>query len=78
MSKQFHCSKCGGSMIEGFAMELPTGRQAVNCWVEGIVERSWWTGIKFINKRRHPITTYCCDKCGYLESFANLNIQGWK
>jgi hypothetical protein len=78
MGKQLQCSKCGGSMVEGFAMELPTGRLAVNSWVEGKVERSWWTGIKFANKRRHPITTYCCNKCGYLESFADLDVQGFK
>ena len=79
MAKEFQCIKCGGSMLEGFAMGgPPTGRVAVNSWVEGKVERSWWTGIKFANKRGHPITTYCCDKCGYLESFADLNVQGFK
>jgi hypothetical protein len=63
-------------MTEGFAMTLPSGRLAVNCWVEGIIERSKWKGIVFTGKRRHPITTFCCDKCGYLESFADVGIKG--
>ncbi len=78
MGKELQCSKCGAPMLEGFAMELPTGRQAVNSWVEGKIERSFWTGIKFANKRRHPIATYCCSKCGYLECYADLAVQGFK
>lgn len=69
------CVKCGGSMTKGFVMELPTGRQAVTTWVEGEIEKSFWTGIKFIKKRQIPIATYCCEKCGYLESYADMTKQ---
>jgi len=65
-------------MTEGFVMEIPNGRIAVNSWVEGAPEKSFWTGIKFRNKRRHPFKTYCCDQCGYMESYANLSLHGWK
>jgi len=75
MSKIIKCCKCGGSMIEGFAMTLPTGRLAVNYWVEGIIERTKWKGIIVKNKRRHPISTFCCDKCARLESFADVSIK---
>jgi len=60
-------------MIKGFVMELPTGREAVSTWVEGDVEKSFWTGIKFRKKRRMPIVAYCCDKCGYIEHYADLS-----
>ena len=70
MEKIVKCNKCGSTMTKGFVMELPTGRQAVSTWVEGEIDRSLWTGIKFLHKRRAPLATYCCDKCGYLESYA--------
>ena len=56
-------------------MELPYGRQAPTTWVEGEIERSPWTGIKFKKRRRFPMATYCCQKCGYMESFADITNQ---
>ena len=72
MNKIIKCNKCGGLMIQGFAMTLPAGRLAVNCWVEGIIERSIWRGILFAGKRRHPITTFGVVKAGYWNRSLNV------
>jgi len=40
-------------------------------WVEGEPEKSFWTGLKTKGRDRHPVTTYRCERCGYLESYAD-------
>ena len=39
-------------------------------WMEGPVERSVWTGIRTKGHDRFKVTTYRCERCGYLESYA--------
>jgi hypothetical protein len=39
-------------------------------WAEGQPERSFWTGVKVKDKERHPVSTFRCPACGYLESYA--------
>ncbi|MEO8260331.1 MAG: hypothetical protein ABI868_23500 [Acidobacteriota bacterium] len=40
-------------------------------WVEGEpVPRSWFQGVQLEGRTPMPVTTYRCDACGYLESFA--------
>ena len=39
-------------------------------WVEGKPQRSFWTGLKIKDGTTHPIATFRCERCGYLESFA--------
>ncbi|GAA0284009.1 hypothetical protein GCM10009127_26800 [Alteraurantiacibacter aestuarii] len=46
------------------------GARVVGNWVEGILERSIWTGYKTKGKSLLPITTYRCGKCGLLENYA--------
>ncbi len=75
MLDEIKCQKCGGSMTKGFVMELPTGKPAVTKWVEGDIEKSLLTGIKFLGKRQIPLTTYCCENCGYIESYANITNE---
>jgi hypothetical protein len=31
---------------------------------------SIWTGEKMSSKERHPVQTFRCARCGYLESYA--------
>jgi hypothetical protein len=40
-------------------------------WVEGVPERSFWHGLKIKDRESHPVTSYRCTRCGYLESYAN-------
>jgi len=44
-------------------------------WAEGTPEHSWWTGVKMGERERHPITTYRCSGCGYLESYAVTGME---
>jgi hypothetical protein len=39
-------------------------------WAEGAPESSFWSGLKVKGRERYPVTTFRCDRCGYLESYA--------
>jgi hypothetical protein len=56
-------------MEEGFIPELRAGKPSE--WFEGSVERSFWFGIKTVDKTHREIRTYRCTSCGYLESYAD-------
>jgi hypothetical protein len=58
-------------MAEGFVPEADYGMNHVTAWVEGAPEKSIWTGVKLRGKRRFAISTWRCERCGYLESYAN-------
>jgi hypothetical protein len=38
-------------------------------WVGGPPYRSFWPVLGLKNRERHPVTTYRCPACGYLESY---------
>jgi hypothetical protein len=58
-------------MEEGFEITGPTGHTVKpDDWVEGKPEASFWTGTNLRGRARHQITTYRCERCGYLESYA--------
>ena len=65
------CPKCQGDMTAGFIIDFNMSQAtAVSKWQEGAPQRSFWTGIKMDPERQHPITTYRCEQCGFLESYA--------
>ena len=64
------CAKCGGAMEEGFIVDDTYGGRVQSQWAEGKPQRSIWTGLKIAKESKHPVMTYRCKKCGYLESFA--------
>ena len=39
-------------------------------WADGVPEPSIWTGLKLRGHERHPVTTFRCPACGFLESYA--------
>jgi hypothetical protein len=39
-------------------------------WVEGEPQFSIWTGVKTKGRQHFRVTTYRCDGCGHLDSFA--------
>jgi hypothetical protein len=39
-------------------------------WVEGAPEKSFWTGLKTKGRDSYPVTTFRCERCGLLESYA--------
>jgi hypothetical protein len=58
-------------MSEGFVLDRGHGNAAaVQKWVEGEPERSFWTGLRTRGRDKFAISTWRCDRCGYLESYA--------
>jgi len=47
----------------------------VQQWVEGIPERSYWTGLKTKGRESYKVHTFRCDSCGYLESYATEPVE---
>ena len=67
-----NCPKCSGHMESGFMIERGGGPadQQVR-WVEGApIPRFWLHGVNLGGREPIPVTTFRCDGCGYLESFA--------
>jgi hypothetical protein len=64
------CPKCSGQMEDGFTLDHTHGENLQAAWVEGPPKRSFWAGLKVPRAIQHPITTYRCPGCGYLESYA--------
>jgi predicted nucleic-acid-binding Zn-ribbon protein len=67
---QRKCPKCQDNMEEGFTLDHTHGANLQASWVEGQPRKSFWTGVKLSGTTQMPITTYRCDRCGYLESYA--------
>lgn len=72
--KSLTCPRCGNRMQLGSIIDYGqnrfVSRQAR--WVEGEPEKSWITGsMKTSGRRVIPITSYRCQSCGYLESYAS-------
>lgn len=70
MPKPSHCSKCQGTMSEGFVIDNTHGGRNVSSWVEGAPVTSFWVGVSLKGKEPVPIQTFRCNRCGYLESYA--------
>jgi hypothetical protein len=64
------CPKCHGRMEEGFIKDEGHGYIYTSKWVEGAPETSFWSGTKTSGKEQIHITSYRCEACGYLESYA--------
>jgi hypothetical protein len=63
------CPKCNHFMSEGFIVDRGDGGMSWPTeWSQGKPEKSFWTGTKTNSKRK--VTTYCCEACGFLESYA--------
>ena len=69
------CSKCHRHMEEGFVLDHTYEANMQAAWVEGQPLRSFWTVLKLPAGAPHPITTYRCTGCGYLESYARIGGQ---
>jgi predicted nucleic-acid-binding Zn-ribbon protein len=70
MTSSPNCPKCSGQMEEGYVLDQSQGKNLQSTWVEGPPAPSFWTGLKMRGRERLPITTLRCERCGYLESYA--------
>jgi hypothetical protein len=57
-------------MEEGFIIDEGYRTRRPEKWVQGPFEFSIWTGLKLRGRQQLQVTTYRCDRCGYLESYA--------
>ena len=62
--------KCGGAMVSGFVMDQGHGIFHVSKWQRGEPRKSFWSGVKLSREQQFEVTTFRCDRCGYLESYA--------
>ena len=69
-SRSLSCPRCGGTMEAGYIVDEGYGTRTVAKWIAGEPERSIWTGLKTRGKIKVDVTTHCCNRCGYLESYA--------
>jgi hypothetical protein len=71
MARRLDCPRCRGAMRAGFVMDRADHNVGtVPRWVAGAPEKSFWTGLKTKDRDVLAVTTYRCEKCGYLESYA--------
>ena len=68
--RKLTCPKCQGTMNEGFLLTDRQGARSVSSWVEGAPQKSFWLGLKLPSKPV-PTQTFRCQRCGYLENYAN-------
>ena len=66
------CPKCSGRMEPGFMADRAGGATDLQArWVEGEpIPRFFFDGVKMRGREPVPVSTYRCEGCGYLESFA--------
>jgi hypothetical protein len=57
-------------MSEGFVVDTTHGGAAVSTWVEGPPRKNNWTGLSLTGTPRSEITTWRCNRCGFLEHYA--------
>lgn len=69
--KRTPCPKCGAAMAEGFIVDDVQGWRKPAAWVEGPPKKSIWFGLALRGRRRIPVRTLRCDRCGFLESYAS-------
>ena len=72
MAKAGPCAKCGGTMTEGFVLDANygSGSYGLARWIAGKPIKSIWTGLKLSGKDKRDITSWRCNRCGYLENYA--------
>ncbi|HEX6750576.1 MAG TPA: PF20097 family protein [Longimicrobium sp.] len=63
------CPKCGNPMSTGYLLDVGQAHKPLE-WIEGMPEKSFWTGVKLKGRRRFNVVADRCERCGYLELYA--------
>lgn len=69
------CPECGGTMYEGFLLDITHGANFPTHWVADPPEKSIWTRTKVRGKEQWPVQTYRCAACGFLKSYARAREE---
>lgn len=65
------CPKCAAKMEPGIVLDKGDSNWLnTQEWLEGKPDVSFWSGVKTKGRERHPVETFRCERCGYLESYA--------
>jgi len=71
---QLNCSKCGGTLEQGFVIDSTYGANLVSRWAPGAPQRSFWVGTKKPEHMLVPIGAFRCSSCGFLEHYARPDL----
>ena len=69
--KELRCPKCDGTMVQGFVPDASYCAVLVSRWYQGRPKKSFWTGLNLPGFRGMAIGAFRCEKCGYLEFYAD-------
>ncbi len=64
------CPKCSHAMDEGFLLDVAQNCYLQSQWVAGAPRRSRWFGLRLRGAEKRNVATFCCSRCGFLESYA--------
>lgn len=70
MTARKQCPKCSSGMAAGFILDQNYGSVGVSKWQDGPPKKSFWTGVKLNKSDQIAVTTWKCERCGFLESYA--------
>lgn len=65
------CSRCGGPQKEGFLLDCSQNVFRVGHWAEGAPAYWILRILKMRGRRKLPMQSWRCTKCGLLETYAN-------
>jgi hypothetical protein len=63
------CPKCQGEMVQGYVLDLTPIGVRVSEWNAGPPKKAGWASI-IDSTSQIPISTFRCQSCGFLESYA--------
>lgn len=73
-NKTMQCPKCKGEMVQGFVPDY-SHAVFVAAWHPGQPKKSFWTRTKAPLAEGVPIGAFRCEKCGFLEFFADNKFK---
>ena len=63
-------------MSEGFVLDRGDANSSnQQKWIEGEPTKSFWHGLHTNDRDKYAVTTFRCDRCGYLESYAKTQTK---
>ncbi len=74
MNKNTNCSECGGTMQEGYILDVTRGGRIPSSWIEGKPEKDFWQGLNIEGKQVFYIAAYRCKDCGFLKFYADTEV----
>ncbi len=64
------CGKCGGTLKEGFLVDSSKNATRVAEWAEGAPQYWVLRILRMRGRRKLPVRSFRCSRCGFLESYA--------